>query len=95
MDIQLKTGCFDDAALVRRVVFMDEQGYENEFDAIDEDPNCIHVTLYGARVMPAPSSLSCMRRNTCCRSMPRRVTRRLPRWTTKTRASPMFGWPSA
>ena len=46
MDIQLKTGCFDDAALVRRVVFIDEQGYENEFDAIDEDPNCIHVTLY-------------------------------------------------
>ena len=40
MDIQLKTGCFDDAALVRRVIFMDEQGYENEFDAIDEDPNC-------------------------------------------------------
>ncbi len=146
MDIQLKTGCFDDAALVRRVVFMDEQGYENEFDAIDEDPNCIHVTLYvdgelagcsrvfpeeleraadaeapvspacdleegvaagetyimgrvavlpSMRVMPAPSSLSCMRRNTCCRSMPRRVTRRLPRWTTKTRASPMLGWPSA
>lgn len=136
MDIQLKTGCFDDAALVRRVVFMDEQGYENEFDAIDEDPNCIHVTLYvdgelagcsrvfpeelervadaeapvllvcdmdegvaagetyimgrvavlpsmrrrglaskmsrpvmPPRVMPAPSLLSCMRRNTCCRSM--------------------------
>ena len=46
MDIQLKTGCFDDAALVRRVVFMDEQGYENEFDAIDEDQSCIHVTLY-------------------------------------------------
>ena len=46
MDIRLKTGCFDDAALVRRVIFMDERGYENEFDAIDEDPNCIHVTLY-------------------------------------------------
>lgn len=46
MDIQLKTGCFDDAALVRRVVFIDEQGYENEFDAIDEDQSCIHVTLY-------------------------------------------------
>ena len=46
MDIQLKTGCFDDAALVRRVVFMDEQGYENEFDAIDEDPNCIHAVSY-------------------------------------------------
>ena len=46
MDIQLKTDCFDDAALVRRAVFMDEQGYENEFDAIDEAPSCIHVTLY-------------------------------------------------
>ena len=55
MDIQLKTGCFDDAALVRRVVFMDEQGYENEFDAIDEDPHCIHVPLYvdGVAVLPA------------------------------------------
>ena len=36
MDIQIKTGCFEDAALVRRAVFMDEQGYENEFDQIDE-----------------------------------------------------------
>ena len=27
LDIQLKTGCFEDAALVRRAVFMDEQGY--------------------------------------------------------------------
>lgn len=162
MDIQLKTGCFDDAALVRRVIFMDEQGYENEFDAIDEDPNCIHVTLYVdgelagcSRVFPeeleraadaeAPVSPACdldegvaagetyimgrvavlpsMRRrglaskiveasDTCardagakliklhaqeygCRSMPRRATRRLPRWTTKTRASLMPGWPSA
>lgn len=46
MDIQLKTGCFDDAALVRRVIFMDEQGYEIEFDQIDEASDCIHVTLY-------------------------------------------------
>ena len=46
MDIQFKTGCFRDAALVRRAVFMDEQGYENEFDQIDEAPSCIHVTLY-------------------------------------------------
>lgn len=146
MDIQLKTGCFDDAALVRRVVFIDEQGYENEFDTIDEDPNCIHVTLYvdgelagcsrvfpeelervadaeapvlpacdmdegvaagetyimgrvavlpamrrrglasrssrpvlRVHAMPALSLLSCMRRNTCCRSMQRRATRKLPR----------------
>lgn len=46
MDIQLETGCFDDAALVRRVVFVDEQGYEIEFDQIDEASDCIHVTLY-------------------------------------------------
>ena len=46
MDIQLKTGCFEDAALVRRAVFMDEQGYEIEFDQIDEASSCIHVTLY-------------------------------------------------
>lgn len=46
MDIQIKTGCFEDAALVRRAVFMDEQGYEIEFDQIDEASSCIHVTLY-------------------------------------------------
>ena len=32
MDIQIKTGCFEDASLVRRAVFVDEQGYEIEFD---------------------------------------------------------------
>lgn len=46
MDIQIKTGCFEDAALVRRAVFVDEQGYEIEFDQIDEASSCIHVTLY-------------------------------------------------
>lgn len=46
MDTTIKTGCFEDAATVRRVVFMEEQGYENEFDRIDEDPSCLHVTLY-------------------------------------------------
>lgn len=46
MSIEIKTGCFEDAARVRRAVFMDEQGYENEFDAIDEAPACVHVTLY-------------------------------------------------
>lgn len=45
MDIQIETGRFEDAAAVRRAVFMDEQGYENEFDSIDEAPSCIHVTL--------------------------------------------------
>ena len=36
----------DDAFAVRRAVFMEEQGYENEFEPIDEDPSCIHVVLY-------------------------------------------------
>lgn len=49
----------DDAFAVRRAVFMEEQGYENEFDAIDDDASCIHVVLYAdgdlagcARVFP-------------------------------------------
>lgn len=36
----------DDAFAVRRAVFMEEQGYENEFEAIDDDAACIHVVLY-------------------------------------------------
>lgn len=34
-----------DAFAVRRAVFIEEQGYENEYDAIDDAPDCIHVTL--------------------------------------------------
>lgn len=34
-----------DAFAVRQAVFIEEQGYENEYDAIDDDPGCIHVTL--------------------------------------------------
>lgn len=36
----------DDAFAVRRAVFMEEQGYENEFEPIDEDSSCIHAVLY-------------------------------------------------
>lgn len=61
MDIRIETGDFEDAAAVRRAVFMDEQGYENEFDDIDTDAACIHVTLYAddelagcSRVFPEP-----------------------------------------
>ena len=46
MSVEIKTGYFEDAEHVRRVVFMEEQGYENEFDEIDEAPSCIHVTIY-------------------------------------------------
>lgn len=61
MDIRIETGNFEDAAAVRRAVFMEEQGYENEFDDIDTDPACVHVTLYVdgelagcSRVFPEP-----------------------------------------
>ena len=61
MDIRFEQGNFPDARFVRERVFMDEQGFENEFDAIDEDPATIHVTLYRdgnltgcARTFPDP-----------------------------------------
>ncbi len=58
--ISFKTDCFEDAKMVRERVFMDEQGFENEFEALDEDPTCVHVTAYEddacigcARMFPA------------------------------------------
>lgn len=45
-DIRVETGNRGDAFEVRRVVFIEEQGYENEYDELDEEPGCIHVTLY-------------------------------------------------
>lgn len=54
-------GNFDDARFVRTRVFMEEQGFENEFDAVDGDSRTIHVTLYEdgrlvgcARTFPDP-----------------------------------------
>lgn len=46
MSALIKTNMRDDAFAVRRAVFMDEQGYENEFDGIDDHPSCVHVTIY-------------------------------------------------
>lgn len=61
MDVEVRANYRDDAFEVRRRVFMVEQGYKNEFDAIDDDSRCIHVTLYVdgklagcARVFPEP-----------------------------------------
>lgn len=63
-EFALSRGCGEprvrDAAFdIRRAVFMEEQGYENEFEAIDDDPACIHVVAYAngepvgcARVFP-------------------------------------------
>lgn len=46
MELTVRFDVRDAAFDVRKRVFMDEQGYENEFDQIDDDPRCIHVTLY-------------------------------------------------
>ena len=42
--IEVRFNCVDDDCEVRRRVFMEEQGYENEFDEIDDA--CTHVTIY-------------------------------------------------
>jgi len=46
MSPQIRTNARDDAFAVRRAVFMDEQGYSSDFDGIDDDPSCVHLTLY-------------------------------------------------
>lgn len=59
MNIRFELGSKRDAFAVRTAVFINEQGFENEFDAIDEASSTIHITLYAdnalagcARVFP-------------------------------------------
>lgn len=61
MDKIFEHGNFDDAREVRTRVFMEEQGFQDEFDDIDQDPATIHVTLHVdgelagcARIFPDP-----------------------------------------
>ena len=61
MNIEIRSDRRDDAFGIRRRVFMEEQGYKSEFDDVDDDARCIHVTLYAdgelagcARVFPEP-----------------------------------------
>lgn len=61
MDLRFGHGNFEDARIVRTRVFMEEQGFQDEFDTVDDDPRTIHVTLYVdgalvgcARVFPDP-----------------------------------------
>lgn len=61
MDLTFEQGRFEDARFVRTRVFMEEQGFENEFDGIDDDPATVHLTLYRdgklvgcARTFPDP-----------------------------------------
>lgn len=61
MEVRFEQGNFADARIVRTRVFMEEQGFQDEFDATDDDPRTIHVTLYEddalvgcARIFPDP-----------------------------------------
>lgn len=45
-DIRIELGKRDDAFFVRNAVFVEEQGYDNEYDAVDDAPTCIHLTAY-------------------------------------------------
>ena len=61
MNLTFRTDAFEDAAVVRRAVFMEEQGFQNEFDEVDKDARTIHLTAYDedgqlmacARVFPS------------------------------------------
>ena len=44
MEFEIRLNCEDDAYEVRERVFMDEQGYKNEFYDIDD--RATHLTIY-------------------------------------------------
>lgn len=46
MTMRFEQGNFGDAQIVRTRVFMEEQGFQDEFDQLDQNPDTIHVTLY-------------------------------------------------
>lgn len=46
MTLRFETGNKDDAFFVRTKVFMEEQGFQDEFDEIDERESTIHLTMY-------------------------------------------------
>ena len=48
LEYRFEQGNFADARIVRTRVFMEEQGFANEFDSLDEHPATLHVTLYDA-----------------------------------------------
>ncbi len=44
MNLSFKINQKDDCFMIRKIVFMEEQGFENEYDEIDD--KCIFITLY-------------------------------------------------
>lgn len=66
MAITFQTNNYPDAQKVRKSVFMDEQGFKDEFDDIDTDDRMIHITAYVdgklagcARTFPAELDAHC------------------------------------
>lgn len=61
MDIAFeRANNMEDAFKVREIVFMEEQGFKNEFENADSDPRMIHITAYAdgelagcARIFPS------------------------------------------
>lgn len=63
MTFECREGNFEDAKRIRTAVFMEEQGFQNEFEPLDDDPRTIHITGYDdthlvacARVFPVPAA---------------------------------------
>lgn len=44
--VTIELGNRADAFAMRKAVFIEEQGYEDEYDTVDEAVGCIHVTAY-------------------------------------------------
>lgn len=44
--IRISNNLPEDARIIREAVFQIEQGFTDEFDAIDEDVNTIHMVIY-------------------------------------------------
>ncbi len=47
MDYKIFTGLNDDIIKIRTSVFVDEQGFKDEFDEVDS--NCTHIVLYDSK----------------------------------------------
>ena len=48
---RIYSGLSDDCRTVRKAVFMEEQGFENEFDKTDE--TALHIVVYDEQGLPA------------------------------------------
>lgn len=45
-DLEFSYGSKRDCERIRRNVFIEEQGFENEFDPVDDDPQTLHIAAF-------------------------------------------------